>query len=99
VQPDATACLACLEAEHRRANPLAGELERMRKADPRPAATLGPACGLIGSMIALDALQWLTGAARPATWNAVLTTDIRTLATERTEVARDPGCASCRTDS
>ena len=96
VQPGATPCLRCLEAQLRRGNPLAAELEAMRKADPRPAATLGPACGVIGSLIALDALHWLTGLARPATWGTVLTMDVRTLVTERTPVVRAGDCCVSR---
>jgi bacteriocin biosynthesis cyclodehydratase domain-containing protein len=92
VQPGETACVRCLERSWHAGNPLAAELERMRIAAPRPAATLGPACGLIGSIIGCEALQWLTGLGRPATWGSVLTIDIRTLRVEHEPVARDPGC-------
>lgn len=95
VQPGVTACVHCLERHSRRDSPLAGALEAMRRADLRPAATLGPACALIGSLIGLDALHWLTGLGRPATWGAVLTMDIRTLTFELEPVPRDARC-TCR---
>ncbi len=92
VQPGATACVRCLEAAWHRGNPLAAELERLRVAQPAPAATLGPACGLIGSIIASEALHWLTGLGMPATRGSVLTIDIRTFRVEHHPVARDPDC-------
>jgi bacteriocin biosynthesis cyclodehydratase domain-containing protein len=93
VEPGATACVRCLEGAWHRDSPLAGELERMRAAQPAPAATLGPVCGLIGSMIASEALHWLTGLGRPATWGSVLTIDIRTFRVEHHAVQRDMECA------
>jgi molybdopterin/thiamine biosynthesis adenylyltransferase len=92
VVPGEAPCVGCLERALRATTPLYGELEKMRKADPRPAATLGPACGLIGSMLALDALGWLSGLHRPSTLARVLTVDIRTMEVSATPVAADPAC-------
>jgi bacteriocin biosynthesis cyclodehydratase domain-containing protein len=92
VQPGATACDRCLETSWRRGNPLAAELERMRSQRLAPAATLGPACGLIGSIIGSEALHWITGLRRPATWGSALTIDIRTFRVEHHPVPRDPDC-------
>jgi molybdopterin/thiamine biosynthesis adenylyltransferase len=93
VEPGATACVRCLERSWRRDSPLAAELERLRAARPAPAATLGPACGLIGSIIGSEALRWLSGLGRPATWGSALTIDIRTFRVEHHPVPRDPDCA------
>jgi bacteriocin biosynthesis cyclodehydratase domain-containing protein len=93
VEPGATACVRCLESSWRRDSPLAAELERMRAAQPAPSATLGPVCGLIGSIIGSEALHWLTGLGRPATWDSVLTIDIRTFRVEHHPVPRDMDCA------
>jgi bacteriocin biosynthesis cyclodehydratase domain-containing protein len=95
VVPGETACVRCLELSVRRDNRLAGELEAKRKADPTPSATLGPVCGLIAAMIGADALHWLTGLGRPASWGTALTIDIRTLTVGREPVAPHRECGCC----
>jgi molybdopterin/thiamine biosynthesis adenylyltransferase len=93
VQPAATACVRCLERSWHHGNPLAAELELSRTARPVPAATLGPACGLIGSIIGSEALHWLSGLGTPATWGVVLTIDIRTFQVEHHAVPRAADCS------
>ena len=93
VQPGATACLRCLEQAWHHGTPLAAELERSRMARASPAATLGPACGLIGSIIGSEALRWLSGLGRPATWGSALTIDMRTFAVEHHAVPRAAECS------
>jgi bacteriocin biosynthesis cyclodehydratase domain-containing protein len=93
--PGETACVGCLELALREENPLYDRLERLRSDDTRPLATLGPASGIVGSLIATEVLHHLTGLARPATRDAVWTMDLRTLAAERTEVVRRPDCPEC----
>jgi bacteriocin biosynthesis cyclodehydratase domain-containing protein len=93
VVPGATPCLRCFERTLRADTPLYDELEAMRKADPRPAATLGPACGLVGSILALDVLAFLTGLHEPATWGRALSIDMRTMESTRVPVVGEPGCA------
>jgi bacteriocin biosynthesis cyclodehydratase domain-containing protein len=95
VVPAETACLGCLELALREENRLYDELERLRARDNRPMATLGPASGIVGSLIATEVLHHLTDLAPPATRDAVWTMDLRTLAAERTEVARRPDCPEC----
>jgi bacteriocin biosynthesis cyclodehydratase domain-containing protein len=92
VRPGVTACGRCLERSWQRGSPLAAELERMRSIRPAPAATLGPVCGLIGSIIGSEALHWLTGLQPPATWGSALTIDIRTFRAEHHPVLPDPEC-------
>jgi molybdopterin-synthase adenylyltransferase len=92
VVPGVTPCLRCFERTLRAGTPLYDELESMRKADPRPAATLGPACGLVGSILALDVLAFLTGVHEPATWGRALSIDMRTMEPERVSVVADPSC-------
>jgi molybdopterin-synthase adenylyltransferase len=93
--PGQTGCYACQERSWRDRFPLFDELARHRQGHPSPAATFGPACGLVGSQVAVDVVHHLSGVARPATLGAAITIDLRTLTIERTEVARDPGCDWC----
>ena len=95
VEPGTTACLGCLELALREENPLYDRLERLRARDARPMATLGPASGIVGSMIATEVLHHLTGLAPPATRDAVWTMDLRTLASERRAIVRRPDCPEC----
>jgi bacteriocin biosynthesis cyclodehydratase domain-containing protein len=95
VVPGETACLECLELALREENPLYDRLETLRRADGRPLATLGPASGIVGSIIASEVLHFVTGLARAATLDSVWSMDLRTLAVERTAVTRRPDCRVC----
>jgi molybdopterin/thiamine biosynthesis adenylyltransferase len=70
--PGRSPCLECVEADARRRYPLAGEVEAFRSARVRPAPTLGPASGLLGTLVATEVLHFLTGAHEPATLNRSL---------------------------
>lgn len=95
VVPGATACLACLESALRAGNPLYDRLEALRRDDRRPQATLGPASGIVGQVIAMEILHHLSGLTPPATTGAVWSMDLRTLQTERTPVDRLDDCPAC----
>jgi molybdopterin-synthase adenylyltransferase len=93
--PGVTGCYVCQERSWRASYPLFDALVDHRRQHPSPAATFGPACGLVGSQVAIDVVHHLSGVARPATLGAALTIDLRTMAIERTEVERDPACDEC----
>jgi bacteriocin biosynthesis cyclodehydratase domain-containing protein len=94
--PGRTACHSCQEAATSEAFPLVDELEAFRRSRPVPAAaTLGPTSGVIGSILSMEALHWLTGLAEPATLGASLAVDMRTLELRRDEIARRPECPVC----
>jgi bacteriocin biosynthesis cyclodehydratase domain-containing protein len=93
--PGETACLECQERAGRREHPLYDELADLRRRTPGYAATLGPASGLAGSAVAMEIVHHLTGAAEPASAGAAVLLDLRTLATRREPVARDPDCPEC----
>jgi len=57
-------------------------------------ATLGPASGIVGTMLAMEILHLLIGV-KPASAGAALLYDLRTLAMRREPVARDPQCPDC----
>ena len=63
--PGVTGCLHCQEAAARRGFPEYDALVRYREAHRRPAATVGPLSGLVGSLLATDAMHLITGVATP----------------------------------
>ena len=85
-------CLACQE---RKSTPLGERLKAHRRRNPRPAATLGPASGIIGAALAMEVTHHLAGIAPPATAGAGITIDLRDWSVQRDAIERDPGCATC----
>jgi molybdopterin-synthase adenylyltransferase len=93
--PGKTGCFACQVAAYRRAYPMFDIAIEQRRAKPSPAATLGPACGLIGGQIGLDILHLLTGLAEPSTQGVGHIYDLRTMKVEREPVVPEPDCPVC----
>lgn len=93
--PGVTGCFACQEAGYRRAYPLFDVAIEQHRAKQSPAATLGPACGLIGGQVGLDVLHQLTGLAEPSTLGVAHIYDLRTMEVEREPVVPEPGCPVC----
>lgn len=97
--PGRSGCYECQLTEVRRHHPLFDELSDWRRAHPSPAATFGPACGLIGSLLANEAVNFLTGLCEPATLGRMLQVDLRTLAVSWEPIAPDGNCPVCTTGS
>jgi bacteriocin biosynthesis cyclodehydratase domain-containing protein len=93
--PGETGCFACQETAYRREYPLFDVAVEQRRAKASPAATLGPACGLIGGQVGLDIMHLLTGLAEPSTLGAAHIYDLRTMEVEREPVMPEPGCPVC----
>lgn len=93
--PGKTGCYTCQQAHFRRKYPLLDTAIEQRRAKPIPAATLGPACGLIGGQVGLDVMHLLTGLAKPSTQGSAHIYDLRTMEVKREEVAPEPGCPVC----
>jgi molybdopterin-synthase adenylyltransferase len=93
--PGETGCFACLERSLEERFPLYRQLAEARAARPAPAAAFGPACGLIGSAVALEAVHHLTGLHRPATLGCSIVLDLRSFATERRAAPRFEDCLVC----
>ncbi|HET7574349.1 MAG TPA: TOMM precursor leader peptide-binding protein, partial [Solirubrobacterales bacterium] len=93
--PGETGCYVCQEAAYRREYPLFDVAVEQRRAKPSPAATLGPACGLIGGMIGMEVLHLLTGLAEPATQGVAHIYDLRTMEVKREAVVPEPDCPVC----
>jgi molybdopterin-synthase adenylyltransferase len=93
--PGVTGCFACQVAAYRRSYPLFDVAIEQRRAKTSPAATLGPACGLIGGQVGLDVMHHLTGLAEPSTQGVGHIYDLRTMEVEREPVVPEPDCPVC----
>ncbi len=92
--PGRTGCFACQEIGYRREYPLYDHAVGQRHGSS-PAATLGPACGLVGALVGAEAMHFLTGLTEPAMLGAGYSYDLRTLEVERYEVVPEPECPVC----
>jgi bacteriocin biosynthesis cyclodehydratase domain-containing protein len=93
--PGVTGCFACQCAAYRRSYPMFDIAIEQRRAKASPAATLGPACGLIGGQVGLDIMHHLTGLAEPSTQGVGHIYDLRTMEVEREPVAPEADCPVC----
>jgi bacteriocin biosynthesis cyclodehydratase domain-containing protein len=94
--PGHGACFACHETQVRRSFPLYGQLAEHRRRHPPDAVTLGPASGLIGSLLALEVMHLVAADEPVATQDRALLIDMRSLETHWEDVERDPQCPVCR---
>jgi molybdopterin/thiamine biosynthesis adenylyltransferase len=92
--PGEGACFACHERELEAAHPLYRELAEHRRSHPTTAITLGPASGIVGTMLAMELLHLLTGAP-VATRDRSLLVDMRTLTTRWEATHRRADCDVC----
>jgi len=93
--PGVTGCFVCQETAYRREYPLFDVAVEQRRAKASPAATLGPACGMIGGHVGLDVMHLLTGLAEPSTLGVAHISDLRTMEVEREPVVPEPDCPVC----
>lgn len=96
--PNRTACFAC---EQRRAYAVVpGYAATIRHAmnhigDRTVNPCTAPVSGLIGSLVALEAVKLLTGVTEPAILNRKLIFDLQTMQIRFKEGTRDPDCPVC----
>jgi bacteriocin biosynthesis cyclodehydratase domain-containing protein len=93
--PGVTGCYACQGIAWRREYPLLDAAIDAQRAKPSPAATIGPACGLIGGQIGMEVMHLLTGLATPSTEGTEHIYDLRTMEVERKPVVPEPDCPIC----
>ncbi len=93
--PGQTGCFACQAIAFRREYPLFDVAIAQRRAKPSPAATLGPACGLVGGLVGAEAMHFLTQLIPPPMLGAGYLFDLRTMEVERFEVLPQPECPVC----
>jgi molybdopterin-synthase adenylyltransferase len=94
--PGRGACFACHETQLRRSFPLYRQLAEHRGHHPPEAVTLGPASGVIGSLLALEVLHLVAADEPVATQDRALLIDMRSLEPRWEDVERDPACPACR---
>jgi bacteriocin biosynthesis cyclodehydratase domain-containing protein len=94
VLPGRSACFECQERAVRRDYPLYDALVERRRRRPAAAATLAVGSGVIGTMLAAEALHLLLGRT-PSTAGAALIVDLLTWATRWERLQRDPACPVC----
>jgi molybdopterin-synthase adenylyltransferase len=93
--PGRTACFGCHERQLARDHELWPTVLRARCERPVTTTTLGPASGLLGTMIALQVLDLLTAGEPPATAGRALLVNMRDLSTRVSAIERDPDCPAC----
>lgn len=96
--PGLTGCWECVDADKRRRSRHYAEMfqtlaERRAPAPP----SLAPLCALVGAQAAYEAIEYLTGFARPATLGCELITDTLTMNVKRNRVRQRSGCRVCGT--
>lgn len=95
VIPGQTACIACHEAAMQEEIPAYQDLVAQSGNTPARSTPIAPACGVVGSFVALQVMHFLAGLSLAATAGATLTLDLRTLRSEQVSVERNPTCAVC----
>lgn len=92
--PGVTGCHACQEADYRRRFPLFDAAKAALNPDS-PAATYAPSCGVIGSLVANEAIAHLTGLAPVACAGRAALIDLTSLTVSHETVPREPSCPIC----
>jgi bacteriocin biosynthesis cyclodehydratase domain-containing protein len=95
VIPGESACHECLEQAARGQSPLYDQVAEWRAQRQTPDCSVGPISGVIGSLLATEALHFLLGAFRPASVDHALLLDLRAMTLESQPVERQPDCPSC----
>ena len=93
--PGETGCFVCQEIAYRRDYPLYDFAAEQVRDQSSPAATLGPACGLVGGLVGAEALHFLTGLTNSAMLGTGYVYDLRSFEVERYEVVPEPECPVC----
>ena len=88
-------CWACHETAVADASHAYEDYVAFRSSRPITAATIGPASCVAGGLMGLELLHLLTGHG-PATRDAALLVDMRTLTVRREHIQRDPACCACK---
>jgi bacteriocin biosynthesis cyclodehydratase domain-containing protein len=93
--PGRGACFACHELALRRDSIDYDAYVRHIGSAPVRGATLGPASGIVGTILAMELFHLLIGV-EPASAGAALLVDLRTFQVRREPVARDSACPDCQ---
>jgi bacteriocin biosynthesis cyclodehydratase domain-containing protein len=93
--PGRTGCFECQAMRYRRDYPLLDVVIDQRRGFEPQAVTLGPASGVIGGLVGMEVLHFLTGVVEPACLGVGLTLDSRTMTFEREPVIQENDCPVC----
>jgi bacteriocin biosynthesis cyclodehydratase domain-containing protein len=93
--PGRSACHACHETQVRRSFPLYDQLAAHRRRHVPEAITLGPASGLIGSLLALEVMHLVAAEEPVATEGRARLLDMRSLEARWEDIERDSACTVC----
>jgi molybdopterin-synthase adenylyltransferase len=93
--PGRSACHACHETQVRRSFPLYDQLAEHRRRHVPEAITLGPASGVIGSLLALEVMHLVATEEPVATEGRARLLDMRSLEARWEDVERDSACGVC----
>jgi bacteriocin biosynthesis cyclodehydratase domain-containing protein len=93
--PGVTGCERCQELAARREYPEYDALVAYRRRHDRAAATSGPLSGLVGTILATEAMHLLSGVSTPATQGAAILVDTRDMTVRTEPLAREPSCEAC----
>ncbi len=93
--PGRSACHACHETQVRGSFPLYDQLAEHRRRHAPEAITLGPASGVIGSLVALEVMHLVATEDPVATQGRARLVDMRSLEAHWEDVERDPACRVC----
>ncbi len=93
--PGLTGCSECENVAGRRTFPDHAALMDYRAGDTRRAPTVGPLSGLVGSILATEAMHLLSGVAPPATHGRAVIIDARDLSVTHEVVPRERECTVC----
>jgi bacteriocin biosynthesis cyclodehydratase domain-containing protein len=95
--PGLTGCWECVVARKRRQSKYYDEMFRALAEEPVSAPpSLAPMCALVGTLVAYEAIKYLTGFARPVTLGRELTIDTTTMGVEEYIVNQRAECPVCR---
>jgi molybdopterin-synthase adenylyltransferase len=93
--PGRSACHACHETQVCDSFPLYDQLAEHRRRHPPEAVTLGPASGVIGSLLALEVMHLVATDEPVSTQGRARLIDMRSLEAHWEAVERDPACRVC----
>jgi molybdopterin/thiamine biosynthesis adenylyltransferase len=94
-RPGRGPCFACHERALAAEFPHYLELTAYRRDHPVPGITLGPATGVVGTLLSLEVMHLLIGDGPVATEGRAMLLDMRTLAQRWEDIPRDPDCPIC----
>lgn len=93
--PGQTGCFGCQDIRYGREYPLYRVAVDQLRGRESPAPSLGPPCGVVGGIVAMDVVHFLAGLVKPATFGMGYTIDLRSMSVEREEIVPEPDCPIC----